>query len=45
MAIINFRILSGQKYTQMTWKDLRETGRRGGYPVDSSFIQFKTFPN
>ncbi len=49
MAIINCIILSGQKYTQMTWEGSRETGRKGGHPVGPSFISYKTliflFPN
>lgn len=49
MAIINCIILSGQKYTQMTWEGSRETGRKGGHPVGPIFILYKTliflFPN
>lgn len=49
MAIINCIILSGQKYTQMTWEGSRETGRKGGHPVGPSFLSYKTlivlFPN
>lgn len=40
MAIINSIILSGQKYTRMTWEGSRETGRKGEHPVGPSFISY-----
>lgn len=41
-AIINFMaVLSGQKYTQMIWKGLRGTERRGGHPVESTSVQIE----
>lgn len=49
VAIISCIILSGLKYTQMTWGGSREMGREGEHPVGASFIEYKTliflFPN